>query len=196
MKYLSIDVEGTGLNMETCQVIQFAAILEDTNNLKSFEEIPKFVRYVKHSTYTGEAFALQMNYEILKVLADHPDTAHLQHLVCYDYELAFQFESWLIENGYEYDKKGYIYVNIAGKNVIGYDLSALSKSIPHWNLHLRFRQRAIDPAILYVDWKKDDTLPGLVKCKKRAGLSEHVSHDALEDAWDVLILLRFFYQPK
>jgi hypothetical protein len=47
--------------------------------------------------------------------------------------------------------------------------------------------------VLFVDWKNDESLPGLSDCKKRAGLSEVVTHNALEDAWDVVELFRKKY---
>lgn len=34
MKYVSIDIETTGLNPEVHQVIELAAVLEDTENLR------------------------------------------------------------------------------------------------------------------------------------------------------------------
>ena len=58
---------------------------------------------------------------------------------------------------------------------------------------VKFRNRIIDPAVLYVDWKNDTALPGLEECKKRAGIPGSVSHNALEDAWDTLQVIRAKY---
>ena len=58
---------------------------------------------------------------------------------------------------------------------------------------IKFRSRVLDPAILYVDWNKDDSLPSLTTCKERAGLDPLVTHDALDDAWDIIELLRKNY---
>jgi hypothetical protein len=44
-----------------------------------------------------------------------------------------------------------------------------------------------------VDWKNDKSLPNLTTCKERAGVSGIVTHNALEDAWDVIEVLRKFY---
>jgi hypothetical protein len=55
------------------------------------------------------------------------------------------------------------------------------------------RQRVIDPAILMVDWKNDESLPNLKVCKERADIEGIVTHNALEDAWDVIEVLRKFY---
>jgi hypothetical protein len=51
----------------------------------------------------------------------------------------------------------------------------------------------IDPSVLFVDWKNDESVPGLGKCKERAKIDGIVTHDALEDAWDVVQLLRTQY---
>jgi hypothetical protein len=55
------------------------------------------------------------------------------------------------------------------------------------------RNRILDPAILFVDWQEDRALPGLDDCKKRAGVSGKVTHNALEDAIDVVAVLRTKY---
>jgi hypothetical protein len=46
---------------------------------------------------------------------------------------------------------------------------------------------------LYVDWKTDSDVPNLLKCKERAGINGTVTHNALEDAWDVIEVLRKKY---
>jgi hypothetical protein len=51
----------------------------------------------------------------------------------------------------------------------------------------------LDPAILCVDWENDKQLPSLDDCKKRHSLEGEVTHDAVEDAWDIIQVLRKFY---
>lgn len=89
-----------------------------------------------------------------------------------------------------------IYLTPAGKNFSTFDknfidplLSNISRSVEI----IKFRSRVLDPAILYVDWVNDDALPSLSTCKERAGLDPLVTHDALDDAWDVIELLRKNY---
>ena len=43
------------------------------------------------------------------------------------------------------------------------------------------------------DWNEDESLPSLIKCKERANIEGIVTHNALEDAWDVIELLRKHY---
>jgi hypothetical protein len=80
----------------------------------------------------------------------------------------------------------------AGKNFATFDKGFLEE-LPQWKTALRTKQRVIDPAILYVDWKNDEVLPDLATCKVRANLPNYVSHKAIEDAWDTLQTLRKFY---
>ena len=47
--------------------------------------------------------------------------------------------------------------------------------------------------MLFVNWINDRQLPNLSDCKKRANLNGVVSHDAIDDAWDVIQLLRTEY---
>ena len=57
-------------------------------------------------------------------------------------------------------------ISVAGKNFGTFDKLFLEK-LPRWKQVVKFRNRIIDPAILYVDWKNDTALPGLEECKKR-----------------------------
>lgn len=129
-------------------------------------------------------------------------------------EIVEEFYYWLVENGMiEWDSKtsgGYvtirngkslptvnnetkpIRITAAGKNFGTFDKLFLER-LPRWKQLIKINQRVLDPSILFVNWKDDEALPNLSLCKKRAGFDEHVSHNALEDAWDVVELLRKDY---
>ena len=85
-----------------------------------------------------------------------------------------------------------ITINVAGKNFGVFDKLFLQE-LPWWTKLIRVRQRILDPAILMVNWNSDKSLPPLSVCKERAGLNNHVTHNALEDAWDVIEVLRKTY---
>lgn len=82
--------------------------------------------------------------------------------------------------------------NAAGKNFGTFDKKFLEK-LPRWQQLFRVRQRILDPAILFCDFRTDEFLPSLSICKERAGMNNIVTHNALEDAWDVIMLLRTKY---
>jgi hypothetical protein len=83
-------------------------------------------------------------------------------------------------------------ITVAGKNFASFDKLFLER-LPRWKQAIRIKQRILDPAILYVDWKTDSDVPNLLKCKERAGINGTVTHNALEDAWDVIEVLRKKY---
>lgn len=70
MKYISIDIETTGLNPETCDVLEVGAYLEDTTNPLPREELPFWHRYIWKENYRGEPFALAMNVNIFKKILE------------------------------------------------------------------------------------------------------------------------------
>jgi hypothetical protein len=84
------------------------------------------------------------------------------------------------------------HLNVAGKNFHSGDQTYIER-LPRWKQIFRIRHRHIDPSVLFVDWKNDESMPGLGKCKERAKVDGIVTHDALEDAWDVVQLLRTQY---
>jgi hypothetical protein len=67
------------------------------------------------------------------------------------------------------------------------------EQLPWWQKLIRVRSRILDPSILFCDWNEDDSLPSLIRCKERANIEGIVTHNALEDAWDVIELLRKHY---
>ncbi|MEI8270822.1 MAG: hypothetical protein WCG45_05660, partial [bacterium] len=74
------------------------------------------------------------------------------------------------------------------KNIASFDMKFLNKKIKKWG-GLYFRNRTMDPAILY--WQKGDKeLPDMKTCFERAGIRKEVTHDACEDALDIIRLIR------
>ena len=108
-----------------------------------------------------------------------------------------------IRNGVEYKEVSEVcpqlnsnivksHLNVAGKNFATFDKLFLEK-LPRWQQVFKIRQRIIDPTILFTDWKNDEALPNLTTCKERAKTGGEVSHNAVEDAWDVIELMRTQY---
>lgn len=176
--YLSIDIETTGLNADTCQILEFAAVLETGKG--PVEELPGFSTFVRPpGLIQGEAFALQMNASILKALcqkdcqAIHPN------------DLVAVLTCWAVAQGIDPQK-----ITVAGKNFASFDSRFLSK-LPGWGTVFKPRHRVIDPAMLYWNASEDgDTLPDTATCMKRAGIEGVVSHRAEDDARCVIELVR------
>lgn len=200
MVYVSLDLETSGLNPDTCQILSFGAVIEDTVNIKPLEELPKLHCVVIHDYLRGEPYAINMNQKIIEVIKEFPrfdDFIHFEQKygvkATYEDSLAEVFRNFLLVNGFSPNGEGKVVINVAGKNV-NFDLSFLQK-LPKWNDLIKAHQRVLDPAILFVDWKNDNTIPNLSKCKERAELKDIVvQHDALQDALDIVKVLRVVYE--
>jgi DNA polymerase III epsilon subunit-like protein len=208
MVYISVDTETSGLDPENCQLLEFGAIIEDTSKKLPFDEIPKFKRLIFNEEIKGNPFALNMNSRIISVFADYQSLhgkfvsgkASEEDMIKFISEnnitsiekLATAFYSFLITNGFEDMKGKQITISVAGKNFGMFDYGFI-KLVPGMKDLFKFKSRVLDPAILCVDWENDKQLPSLDECKQRHSLEGEVTHDAVEDAWDVIQVLRKFY---
>jgi hypothetical protein len=221
MVYCSIDIETSGLDHEKHKVLSIGAIIEDTETKLPYDECPKFNAIVLQNEIVGSPRAITMNKQIISMIGDylegddevrHNFNTHTDYSFYKEDEVVKEFYWWLEKNGYYQGNNGGGYVelkdgymrpiinsgtkpitlNVAGKNFGTFDKLFLQE-LPWWKKLIRTRQRVLDPAILMVDWKKDISLPNLTTCKERAGIEGVVTHNALEDAWDVIEVLRKFY---
>jgi hypothetical protein len=221
MVYCSIDIETSGLDHEKHKVLSIGAIIEDTETKLPYDECPKFNAIVLQNEIVGSPRAITMNKQIISMIGDylegddevrHNFNTHTDYSFYKEDEVVKEFYWWLEKNGYYQGNNGGGYVglmdgymrpiinsntkpitlNVAGKNFGTFDKLFLQE-LPWWQKLIRTRQRVLDPAILMVDWKKDISLPNLTTCKERAGIEGVVTHNALEDAWDVIEVLRKFY---
>lgn len=180
MRYVSIDLETTGLDPRNDQILQIAAVVEDTQKAYlELEELPRFVCFVKRERYFGQAFALQLNSWIFKILAGVQKT---------EYPILFPdaARNKLLEffKAHFGDEK----VVVAGKNAAGFDIPFLRNlEYDDEAAPLPFHHRTIDPGSMFIDWSKK-TPPALYELT-----GKQVSHDALEDALDVITVLRKGY---
>jgi oligoribonuclease len=211
MIYVSIDIETTGLDWENNDILSIAAIVEDTTKKLPLEELPKFKAIITHRELKGHPYALNMNKGIIELLSQHLSNVEVDsngyRFLTKD-EIIPEFYTFLRQhvpnklNGYEVvdgkivpavsSQSKPITINVAGKNFGTFDINFLNK-LPWWKKLIRTRAKILDPGVLYCDWSNDESAPSLSECKVRAGLGNVVTHDALDDAWDVIELLRKFY---
>ena len=224
MKYVSVDIETTGLDREKHQVLSVGAIIEDSNLKLPYEELPKFHGIILREELVGSPFAISVNKELIEMMCAYKEgndevkkimTQRYGKIFFTEDEIIPEFYRFLFRNGCGQPlsttermapldlidgvyypqingKTKPITINAAGKNFGTFDKPFLSK-LPWFQKLIIVRQRIIDPANSYVDWINDETLPSLNECKKRAGITGEVSHNALEDAWDVIQVLRKKY---
>jgi oligoribonuclease len=169
MKYVSLDIKTTGLNPREDQVIEFAMVIEDTENIQPLKELPHIVCSIKHARVEGSFYAINMNHGLIKYAQESGIPPFMAWVRAYRF---------LKDNGlYEDGAKPFI----AGKNVGGFDLQFLP-------VHLTdtFHHRTIDPGSVFMDWEKGPQSLGHL-------LGRAVQHTALDDARDVIEVLRRAY---
>lgn len=224
MKYVSIDIETTGLDPEKCDILSIGAVIEDTNNPLPLDQLPSFHVAIKRENISGSMFAINMNRELIETIVNYQSTKddnEKSEIIkktgmkfLYEDEVAIDFYYFLYKNGLMNDNgSNRIYtqhpiygevpsinqksipsdhLNVAGKNFGTFDKLFLER-LPRWKQLIKMRTRILDPAILFVDWKSDESLPGLNLCKVRSEIKGEVTHNALEDAIDVVAVLRTKY---
>jgi oligoribonuclease len=218
MKYVSIDIETSGLNHDMNHVLSIGAIIEDTAKKLPYEELPKFNAIVLQNNIQGSPRAITMNKEIISLMGEYLEgTDEVRGVLNNNSGYQFYEEENVIKEFYTFlwcngfsamdslsthvngklmpiidSKAKPITLNVAGKNFGTFDKLFLQE-LPWWQKLIRTRQRILDPAILCVDWVNDTSLPSLTTCKERMNVEGIVTHNALEDAWDVIELLRKFY---
>ena len=181
MRYVVIDIETTGLDEETCQLIEFGAVYDDQSLLQT-SVLPTFHRYLYYDLYQGEPYAIWLNagyFEKRKKLGKEES---------YDNwvkpeDLLKEFYGWLDMIPYKPKK-----ILVAGKNYKGFDEKFLSR-LPGYD-ERAWHHRHVDPAMCFTNFRQDEEPPALDECLKRAGIKKSVAHTALEDAVDVAMLLR------
>lgn len=180
VKYVSLDLETTGLNPEKCNILMVSMVVEDTKNKLPLKELPHFTRIIKPNSIIGEPYALWLNGWILEMLAGQKEPKYpiLEEEQFVPHVLTFLQEQFP-------DVKRVV---LAGKNVGTFDMRFLPKT-----LQSKFFHRVLDPGSIFIDWNVDEVPPDMKLCKERVSLSGEVTHDAYEDALDVISLLRTRY---
>lgn len=192
MKFVSIDVETTGLDSEKHQILQLAAVIVDTKESSDKWATFNEIVYPTNGQLVGDIFALNMNKDLIeKILkSDKREVVKVE-------DLYFRFYRFLIHNLYTGMESNTVFAKIkitpAGKNFSNLDSKFIQK-LPEFDKGLiQFSHRTLDPGSMYVT-EDDVEVPNLEQCKVRSGLFEDnsVSHDALDDAMDVAILVNHF----
>lgn len=195
MKFLSMDIETTGLDESYCQILEIGAVLGDLTTTP-VDDLPFFNRRLYFDKVIGEPYALNLNYKLVGDMANrvsmpgffeyiHPDSVW-SHLT-----------AWLESNGVQLYEKNKI--TVAGKNFASFDRRFLVK-LPRWNAS-SFHHRTIDPGNLFWLPESDTVLPDTKECISRAGLDwdSKLLHSAVADARLVVELVRAgtkFREPR
>ena len=192
MRYVSLDLETTGLEPGINRVIEMAMVLEDTSKRTPVKDLPFFRCYVKHKAAYWDAYCLKLhrhapamaaqNIEALPGLTEEGDFGSLDGVPIYSWDLATtRAIDWLASHGFTREKGKQ--ATPAGKNFGAFDRLFLDEE-----LRSVFNRRALDPGSLLVDWSKTE-LQSLAEL-----LGREPAHNALDDARDVITVLRRAYK--
>jgi exonuclease I len=191
MTYVSIDIETTGLDPETCQVVEIAAVVDDLSDTP-IEELPAFRYVCVRDAYVGEPYALAMHARLFEQIA----LRAYRHIDGHAYEewwdkpghFSTHFTNWLRPLGI--NPRDFV---VTGKNFANFDARFLRR-MSGVNEHIRWHHRILDPGSMYAR-STDDQLPSTGECCERAGIHpadiiDGSAHEALFDARVVVALVR------
>lgn len=223
MKYISIDLETTCIDPKCPEnMLQIAMVAENTEASVDVSDLPHFRAIIipEAGTVTGSLTALAMNAWIMVAIELHKKVIRpgvsaqvaTKEAQCYFDSLGVpqetiqraidaylcnriaglksvitQANDW-IDGIFGKNAHGII---AAGKNVAGFDMNFLPS-----DLKRRFSHRTIDPGSVLIDWTRNapPTSNDLAAAYGEQ-VDGAVSHDAYQDAKDVITWLRRSY-PK
>lgn len=199
MQYVSLDIETTGLDPKKNQIVEVGAVLTSLGDTTPIEDLPKFRAVIIHEEMQMGSYCAMLHRKLWNEISDISNIFMDQikekgyaeagdTYYCRPDKLEEVFHSWLCDTL----RQGYcdedIKINVAGKNPGTFDIPFL-EALPGWQGLIKFHRRVIDPAILCV-LPDDEHLPDLQECLKRCGIEKTVSHTAVDDALDIVKILR------
>lgn len=191
MKYISLDIETTGLDPTKDQILSVAMIYDDLE--KPYDPgSPSLHFYVNYERISGSPYAISMNNDIVSVIAKHGYKDSYKGVKIIE-------EDQILNSMQEFASYvGLDQIILAGKNLGSFDIQFLNALKSKYNTDtFKHSHRFIDPAMFYMDIK-DVFPPSLSTCTKRAGLNynKDEAHDALYDAQLVVGLIRHHYDNR
>lgn len=188
MQYVSIDIETTGI-AEASHILQISAVADDLFTpiklLKTID-LP-----IKHEVITySEPYALGMNADLLKKMMDKKFTTYTPS------DSLHKLTEFLaiVQDSLGLDKReNKKRVMLAGKNVASFDIPKIQgmfkihapELLDKFNSIIHYK--TLDVGSLYFDTFRDNV--SLSDINKLTGRNE-VSHNALDDAFDVVYAVR------
>jgi len=186
MKYISIDIETTGLDPNTCQVVEIGAVIDDMKT--PLTQLPIYRYRVKRAIYSGQPYALAMHSHLFTDLAELDYGYHDGSNDIVSSEKCFGgcFAAWLDEHKIETP------YTVAGKNFAIFDARFLSRMY-RVNELTPWHHCILDPGSMYAR-VGDDIVPNMKVCIERAGIDisniPGKPHTAIHDALVVCALIR------
>lgn len=183
-KLLSLDIEATGLNKERHDILSIGMIVVDTDKVgkkPKLKDLPHLYIAIKHEEISGNLYALNMNKDLIEgIVKGHVEGAKLLDVVEAGQTIADFLDTHFGENK----------ITVIGKNAATFDIPFIESQFWMTLGGKRFHHRVLDVGSMYYDPNVLDEVPNLKQCKELAGIDGIVTHNALEDAFDVVLLER------
>ena len=192
MIYFALDLETPSLSPKG-GILQLALVLEDTTVDTPVDQLQHFVGYVVRDSYDHvEPYAASMHAGLWRKIdrmrrgddaeapIPHNRTEAMSESSDFLCNMAANWVRNVLADRGEPEGR----VTVAGKNVATFDYQFITDE-----LKACFRHRVLDPGSGFADFSRK-TLPSLDELLERFGLGRTVQHDALEDARDVIRVLR------
>lgn len=190
MKYLSLDIETTGLIKGKHDILSVGMIVVNTDKVgkkPKLKELPHLYIAIEHEEICGNLYALNMNKDLIEgIVKGHVEGAKLLDVV----EAGNTIVDFL--DTHFGDSK----ITVIGKNAAAFDIPFIESRFWMTLGGKRFRHRVLDVGSMYYDPNVLDEVPNLKQCKELAGIDGIVTHNALEDAFDVVLLERLKFGKK
>lgn len=180
MKFVSIDIETTGLDPERDEILAVGLVACSTSSTLPVVQQPHLEVRVLHDRIEGDIVALGMNADLIRDIANQTPIPHTPYVqkdrVA---EVVWDFIQTNTDIG--------AVVNLCGKNIGTFDLKFLSK-LPGWG-KVKHHRRFLDVGPMFAT-EADEVVPGLRECLERVnddfkadhGVYGMTPHRALEDA--------------
>lgn len=211
MKYVSLDIETTGLDKNKNQIVEVGAVLDEIGSTTPIEELPKFRAVLLHDEMVMGAYCANLHRDLWAEILEAQDryrhpiekygfvtgmlSGREHTYYCKPEEFEGLFYSWVSKNYMRpfpsdnmSDIPEVIKINIAGKNPGTFDIPFL-EALPGWQGLVKFQRRVLDPASHFIRLD-DEHIPDLQECLKRCGFEGTVSHTAVDDAIDIIRVIR------
>ena len=186
--YISIDIETTGID-DRSEILQISAVVDDGNSLDKLTtiDLPIKHEFIEYS----EPYAIGMNAKLFEKMMDRDFKTYspLSAIQALCGLMEHVQNTYLDENGKEQK------IMFAGKNVASFDIPKIRNFIKKHSGTFGYLEyfdkmchyKTLDVGSLYFDVFGDNV--SLTKINKLTERNE-VSHNALDDAWDVIHAVR------
>lgn len=183
--YVAIDIETTGID-DRSHILQISAVFDDL--VTPIDQLPKLDLPIKYKEITySEPYAIGMNAELFKKMMNKDFVSYTPT------EAALRLVEFLQEVqtlcGVDYNGRPNKII-MSGKNVASFDIPKIQKFLTGTYLvafNNLVHYKTLDVGSLYYDVFQDNV--SLSKINELTGRKE-VSHNALDDAFDVVYAVR------